>query len=257
MSMAEIPALALADPELGIDTAAEDRNAVLREGVTLGALPHARREGLAVVRHLGGDSKLLLGADASERAIKDAELSRYGIVHFAAHAIADQDNPERSAIVLTPGDDTEDGLLQAREISELELDGRVIVLSACRTASGRTLSGEGVLSLARAFFQAGAHVVVASRWPLRDEVAAFLFDRFYRALAQGNSVAAALRAAKQDAIADGMAASDWSGLAVYGNGALVPVERKDSSSSAWWLFVVAAPLVLWLLANRQKTKSLR
>ena len=54
-----------------------------------------------------------------------------------------------------------------------------MVLSACSTNTGTVLRGEGVMSLARAFFQAGAHTVVASLWPLRDDEAAIFFDRFY------------------------------------------------------------------------------
>ena len=75
-----------------------------------------------------------------------------------------------------PGPTSEDGLLQTREIEGLDLEGRIVVLSACQTASGAILGGEGVLSLARAFFEAGAHAVIGSRWPIRDEDAASLFD---------------------------------------------------------------------------------
>ncbi|MGH9335770.1 MAG: CHAT domain-containing protein, partial [Vicinamibacteria bacterium] len=150
---AAIPALALADPALASGGESEERGLLFREGVALGALPHARREGRAVVRRLGGGSDLLLAEAASEHALKQQDLTRYGILHFAVHAVADEENPDRSAVVLSPGNEGEDGLLQVREIGELGLDGRIVVLSACRTASGLTLNGEGVLSLARAFFQ--------------------------------------------------------------------------------------------------------
>jgi tetratricopeptide (TPR) repeat protein len=220
---APVPVLAMADPELRTRTTSEERNLDFREGVALGALPHARREGRSVVRRLGGGSELLLAADASEHAIKERDLTRYGILHFAAHAVADEENPDRSAVVLSPGAESEDGLLQVREIGELGLDGRIVVLSACRTASGRTLNGEGVLSLARAFFQAGAHAVVASRWPLRDDEAAVMFDGFYRALGKGDSLARSLRAATEEAVEAGLPVSAWSGLTVYGDGSLAPV----------------------------------
>jgi hypothetical protein len=103
--------------------------------------------------------------------------------------VSDESHPERSAILLASGDGREDGLLQAREIEALDLDGRMVVLSACQTAAGAVQSGEGVLSLARAFFEAGAHAVVGSRWPLRDADAAMLFDAFYRHLGEGASLA--------------------------------------------------------------------
>jgi hypothetical protein len=79
------------------------------------------------------------------------------------------------------------------------------------------------MGLARAFFQAGAHTVVASLWPVRDDDGAALFDRFYAHLAQGRSVAEALRAAQRDRIADGASAYAWAGLVVLGDGGLVPL----------------------------------
>jgi CHAT domain-containing protein len=127
-------------------------------------------------------------------------------------------------VVLSPGSESEDGLLQVREIGDLDLEGRIVVLSACRTASGKTLNGEGVQSLARAFFRAGAHAVVASRWPLRDDEAAVLFEDFYRELGNGESLARSLRRATQKAVASGLPASAWSGLTLYGDGSLAPVE---------------------------------
>ena len=115
----------------------------------------------------------------------------FGLLHFAAHAVADEERPERSAVLLAPGGAAEDGLLQSREIVDLPLDGRVVVLSACRSAGGSVLRGEGVLSLARAFFQAGSPAVVGSLWPLRDDETATLFESFYRHLARGLSLGAA------------------------------------------------------------------
>ena len=192
-------ALAFADPLLDrrlTHGEAVERNAVLQQGLRLGRLPYARRESAALETHLGGGVDVLVGARASERALKERNLENYRIVHFAVHALADEQRPERSAVLLAPGAATEDGLLQAREIQGLDLDGRIVVLSACQTASGAVLSGEGVLSLARAFFEAGAHAVVGTRWPIRDADASELFDTFYERLGSGAALAGALKAAK-------------------------------------------------------------
>jgi hypothetical protein len=215
--------LTLADPELAVggQTASATRQATLLQGLRLGRLPHARTESRAIERHVGGVD-VLLGDRASEKALKTRDLGTYGIVHFAAHAVADETHPDRSAILLAPGDAVEDGLLQAREIEALPLDGRIVVLSACQTAGGEVLSGEGVLSLARAFFAGGAQAVVGSRWPLRDADAAALFDSFYRHLGQGTSLAHALKAAQDEARAAGRPASAWAGLVLLGNGDLRP-----------------------------------
>ncbi|MCP4664530.1 MAG: CHAT domain-containing protein, partial [bacterium] len=215
-------------------------------------LPHARREGHAVVSHLGGESLLLVGKEASEDFLKHADLRRFGILHFATHSLVAEESPRNSAVLLAPGAEGEEGLLQIREIVELELDGRIVVLSSCRSASGAVLRGEGVMGLARAFFQAGAHTVVASLWPLRDRDAEKLFHRFYRYLGEGRSVAAALRAAQRDRIAAGAPAAAWAGLVVLGDGELVPVPGGTPSfrPTGWRLaFVGGVIFVLLLLGS--------
>ncbi|MPZ21232.1 MAG: CHAT domain-containing protein [Luteitalea sp.] len=243
-------ALAFADPELGSGAGfgAAERNAVLHEGLRLGRLPHARRETRALARHIGSVDALV-GSGASERALKDRDLREYSILHFAAHAVADETHPARSAVLLSPGADTEDGLLQAREIEELDLDGVVVVLSACQTASGAILSGEGVLSLARAFFEAGAKSVIGTRWPIRDEDAAALFDDFYRALGEGASLSTALTHAKVEAIEAGRPASAWASLVVLGDGGFQPVlEGRHETSRSRPLVITLAVTGLLLLA---------
>jgi len=241
---APAPLLAMADPDLpggsrfaGLWGGGKpvERAAVLADGLRLGALPFARREGDAAVRHLAGASLLRVGGDASEGFVKSADLRRFGVLHFATHAVIDDQSPERSGVLLTPAPATEDGLLQIREIVLLPLDGRVVVLSSCRSASGEVLRGEGVMGLARAFFQAGAHTVVASLWPLRDDDGAALFDRFYTHLGAGQSIAAALRAAQRDRLADGAPAYAWAGLMVLGDGDLVPLPggRSEPEIDPW------------------------
>lgn len=231
--------------------------AVLRgvhdEAGKLPPLPAARLEGEAVVDHLGGGSRLLAGLEASERALKDAKLADYRILHVAAHAIVEEENPERSAVFLAPGAENEDGLLQIREIVDLDLDGRMVVLSACSSARGTVLRGEGVMSLARAFFAAGAPAVIGSLWPVADEPARQLFDAFYRHLAQGASVAEALRSAQLEQIAAGISAEDWASVEVFGDGAYVPFPR---TVGVFWrapafLPVVGLLLLVLLLVRRR------
>ena len=240
-----IPALALADPPLPGDgegpqpeAAKERAAAVFTSGVRLGPLPYAREESQAVVRDLGGDSVRRLGEEASEAFLKGNPLQKYGVLHFATHAVTDESNPDRSGVLLAPGDANQDGLLQIREIVDLDLDGRVVVLSACSSNTGTLLRGEGVMSLARAFFQAGAHTVVASLWRLRDDEAADFFDRFYRHLGKGASVSGALQAAQRDLIERGAPAAAWAGIVVLGDGDMVPLPggRKETAVPLWaWI----------------------
>lgn len=240
-------ALALADPALA---GSKLREAALErgwsQGVRLDPLPQARREGRALVRYLGQPSELLMGDEASESALKAMATRQLGIVHFAAHALFDSENPHRSAIVLAPGNSTEDGLLQPREIERLNLEGALVVLSTCQSASGNALAGEGPLSLARAFFQAGARAVVASLWRLRDDEAAALFEPFYRHLGRGTSVAEALGNAQQEQIDRGAPAAAWAGVIVLGDGAVVPLPggRSRAIPMSWVLGLAGFAVVL-------------
>ncbi len=219
--------LALADPRLaGASSAAvgfaRERGAPADVAAQLGTLPAALREGRAVRRLWGSRARLLIGARASERALMQADLSGLAVLHVAAHALADDDSPEHSAVLLAAGDETQDGALQPAEIARLHLEGTVVVLSACRSAAGAVRAGEGVLSLARAFFEAGAHAVVAGLWPLRDDEAAWLVEQFYMGLAHGARVSEALQSAQEAARRDGRPSAAWAGFVVLGDGATRP-----------------------------------
>jgi CHAT domain-containing protein len=247
--------LTFADPAVaGVVRAGDSRNAVLLGGLRVTALPHARKESRAIARHIAA-SRALIGAAASEHALKRADPGSYDVLHFAAHAVSDESHPERSAVLLAAGDAREDGLLQPREIEALHLDGRIVVLSACQTASGAVQSGEGVLSLARAFFEAGAHAVIGSRWPLRDGDAAVLFDSFYRHLATGASLSEALKITRDEARAAGRPAAAWAGVVLLGNGDLRPFPRTplpDVQSGAYLLVVLTTAVVLSLGVTLQR-----
>ncbi len=250
-----VSGLVLADPELPYMSrdGSLERGWPIAVGTRLGPLPFARREGRDTQRRLGEGSMLRVGPQASEKFVKGSDLSAYAVLHLAAHAVVDEDTPYRSAVLLAPGSEDEDGLWQVREIIDANLAGQLVVLSACQTASGAVLSGEGVVGLSRAFFQAGAHTVIGSLWPLRDDEAARFFERFYRYLGRGESVAAAMRHTQSEAMADGLPAAAWSGLVVLGEGSLIPFPGGVAPSETWFsapwlaaLLLVVLALALWL-----------
>ena len=232
-------ALVFADPELSGASPAGERR--------LQPLPWARREATTIGRLLGlGAADVLVGPAASERSLKHASLTSFQVLHLAAHAQADAAFPERSAVFLSPGDESEDGWLQPREIAGLRLGGRLVVLSACESADGSLLSGEGPLSLARAFFAAGAGAVVATRWPLRDDDAAFMMEALYRALRSGDDAGAALRRARRDAVASGLPPAAWAGVALLGDARHRPFRSVPDASGRW--AVIATVLTLAVAA---------
>jgi CHAT domain-containing protein len=247
--------LALADPRWpSLAGTSIERQAVLWQGLALGGLPRGRREARVAGRSFErGRSLLRVGEQATERFLKTADLRAYGVLHLAAHAVVDDDTPERSAIVLAPGAPEEDGLLQAREIVGLDLSGLIVVLSACRSSSGEVVAGEGPLSLARAFLQAGARAVVGNLWEVRDDEAEGTMTAFYRGLGQGQSVAAALAAARRERILSGAPTAAWAGTVVLGDGdatVIVPGAVHGRGMGAWLPAVLIAagvlgPLAMW------------
>jgi CHAT domain-containing protein len=165
------------------------------------------------------------------------------VLHFAAHALIDEESPGRSAILLAAGADGEDGLLQAREVLDLDLQGALITLSACQSAGGRIVAGEGVMGLARSFFQARAAAVVGGLWPLRDEETAALMELFYGGVAEGMPVGAAMTRAKRSLQAAGAPASAWAGVVVLGRGDLVPWPAVSTAKKVGPLEIAAAILL--------------
>jgi CHAT domain-containing protein/tetratricopeptide (TPR) repeat protein len=164
-------------------------------------LPFSRKEAEAIATFIP-KAKLLnaTGFDASHATATSGELSRYRIVHFATHGLLNSEYPELSGLVLSLVDRNgaaQDGFLRMHEIYNLQLPADLIVLSACQTALGKEIKGEGLIGLTRGFMYAGAERVVASLWQVDDLATAELMMRFYRGmLKDGMRPAAALRAAQ-------------------------------------------------------------
>jgi CHAT domain-containing protein len=158
-------------------------------------LPHAGAEMAQVRSHFAAsETSVLRGAGAVPAAYGASQPQRFSTLHIAAHAETNERSPLDSAIILSP---QADGYrLYAREIMGIPLTSELVTLSACRSAGARTLSGEGPVGFAWAFFQAGAQNVVASLWDVNDRSTADLMDLFYTAIDNGESYPTALRQAK-------------------------------------------------------------
>ena len=241
-------ALVLADPQLEFATATPSghRSWSMDSALSLGALPQARAEGREILEQLDQHGTLWVGGKASETALKALDFSRYGVLHFAAHTVIDSANTDRSAVLLASGTGHEDGLLQSREIADLQLDRQLVVLSACQSATGSQVRGEGVLGLARSFFAAGARTVIGSLWPVRDDYARAFFEPFYSSLAEGSAVGAAFHRAQQNLIDDGLPAEAWAGFVLMGDPDLVPVAAMPDERSA--RLTIVAVILLFCVA---------
>jgi CHAT domain-containing protein/Tfp pilus assembly protein PilF len=138
--------------------------------------------------------------DASRETAMNPDLADYRIVHFATHSLLNNEHPELSGVVLSLVDRSgrpRNGFLRLYDIYNLRLGADLVVLSACRTALGEEIKGEGLIGLTRGFLYAGAPRVAATLWEVDDRTTEEAMKRFYEGmLGRGERPAAALRAAQ-------------------------------------------------------------
>lgn len=206
-------------------------------------LEWADEEATALIRLFGKRAVLHHGSGATEASIRKLGTEPE-IVHLSAHAVFDERDPMGSALLLVPSEDDPgeggDGVLTAWEImQDVHLDADLVTLSACGTARGHLVPGEGVMGLARAFNYAGARAVVASLWRIPDRSTCQLMRLFYANLNGGDSIGEALRRARTAMVA-GPAGRDlsergglrhpyyWAGFTVIGDaGGMVKDTRSE------------------------------
>jgi CHAT domain-containing protein/tetratricopeptide (TPR) repeat protein len=146
-------------------------------------------------------------------------------VHFATHALIEDEHPLYSGLALAPPaaeelreDEHLDDMLQAHELFSLRLSAEAVVCSACQTGLGGIRQGEGLVGFARALFFAGARCVVVSLWSVDDEATSVLMQGFYRRIRDGRPVAEALREARIELRRRWPDPRDWAAFVVVGLG---------------------------------------
>jgi CHAT domain-containing protein/ketosteroid isomerase-like protein len=174
--------LAFGNPALSRETI--NRANANHRDENLAPLPGAEKEVQTLAQLYGpARSKIFTGAEAREETAK-REAGNYHILHFATHGMLDDNSPLYSRVLLSQvkSDTSEDGMLEAREIMQLDLKANIAVLSACQTGRGRVGAGEGVIGMAWAFFIAGCPTTVVSQWKVDSSSTAALMIEFHRHL---------------------------------------------------------------------------
>ena len=229
--------LALGDPRFDAarstrDAAAQAFVEAFAAGGGLPRLPASAREARLVGRY-ADSAEIRLGDSASEAYLERTRLDRFAVIHLATHAIVDDRSVARTAIALTPGPD-DDGFVAPAELAALPLHADLVVLSACRTAAGVLVAGEGIQGLTAPLIQAGARSVVATRWRIGDQAALGMVRPFYDALAVGLPVGDALQASKLAALRRGAPAREWATFTAVGDPLVrVPLHRPPAPWQAW------------------------
>ncbi|MFH1700352.1 MAG: CHAT domain-containing protein [Candidatus Zixiibacteriota bacterium] len=168
----------------------------------LAPLPYCSIEVQTIAQCFGSNKvKTFIGSEATERNLKSADFSNTKYLHIAAHGITNDRMPNRSAIILsTNQNDDDDGILQPREITQLEIPIQLVFLSSCRSGRGKYFPGEGVLNLARPFLIAGCNSAIVTYWNISDITTSEFTEYFYQNILKGHSHAHALARAKQQFI---------------------------------------------------------
>jgi CHAT domain-containing protein len=178
-------------------------------------------EGIAALAP-AGEVRTHLDFEASLDRVKEADLGSYRIVHLATHGLLNNSHPDLSGLVFSLVDsrgNPREGFLPAYEVYNLHLNADLVVLSACQTALGDDIRGEGLVGLTRGFMYAGAARVVASLWRVPDAATAALMRRFYRGILTDHlPPAAALRAAQTSIRAERRWSAPyyWAGFTLQG-----------------------------------------
>lgn len=180
--------------------ASNDRSKQGFKSRMLPLLFHAKRELQAIGDLVGDESAFYVEHAASRDNLLKVDLSQFRILHVVTHGVLDDAQPEMSGLFLSLVDANNqplNGFVGLADIYKMHAPLDLVVLSACHTALGKELRGEGLIGLTRGFMYAGASSVVASLWKVDDAATAELMKHFYTyMLRDGMAPPAALRAAQ-------------------------------------------------------------
>lgn len=208
-------------------------------------LPSVNKELLELNQNIS-NSFLTLGHKATETRTKHIINEARGILHFASHGFDNPIAPAYSALVLKP-DDSNDGLLQAREISKLKTQAQLVVLASCSSAKGGLSGLYGYSSgLAESFIHAGAKTVIGTLWDVKDKKTYQLMQWFYQGLSHNLTVSKALNHAKKQARLSGWNVYDWSAFILLGQTDL-KLQLSSNKSNNWIYFVLITIIILMVI----------
>lgn len=169
------------------------------------------------------------------------------ILHLAMHAIADNQQPLRSRLLMG------EQMLYAQDIYALRLPIQLAVLSACETGDGPLLRSEGVMSLGHAFTYAGCPAVLTSLWRADDAASHELVMRFFKHLKAGERKSEALRRAKQEYLAEadpaGALPLRWANFILIGD--TDPLPANDGTGWVWVALVLLGLSAVWAMIRGQ------
>jgi CHAT domain-containing protein len=206
-------------------------------------LPGAIDEVLLAKKYYYG--RVFLGKDANKENFFSA-ISKYDIVHLAMHTIIDMNEPMNSELIFSSDLSCKQKQLYAFEVYSHKTNANLVVLSACNTGSGAISRGEGIISIARAFLLAGINNIVITQWSVADRSSAYLMDKFYQYLSEGNPSDVAMQKAKTDLIIKGDPVKAypyyWAGYVCLGKPAIFQARKN-----ILWYYITGGLVGIFIL----------
>lgn len=216
-------------------------------------LPHVNKE----LKHLEAEfsnSSLTMANQATETRAKNIISNAKGILHFASHGFDNPVAPAYSSLVLK-SDNNNDGLLQAREISNLTTDAELVVLASCSSAKGGLSGLYGYNSgLAESFIFAGAKTVIGTLWDVKDQTTYKFMQWFYQGVSQQFTTSKALNYAKKQARQSGWKTYDWAGFILLGQTDL-KLNLQTNNSYNWLYYSIIIIIVLMTILYLKKYRT--
>jgi CHAT domain-containing protein len=219
------------------------------DSIQVGSLKYNQEEAKTARKIFKG--KLYSGATSREF---KSSCSDCKIVHIASHAKASTGIQDESWILFNSEEDyIDDEKLQLHEIYNLDLNSELLVLSACETASGKMVKGEGILSFARSFSFAGTKSILTSLWRVDDEATKEIMTIFYKNLRLGQSKDLALQKAKIQYLnsARKNAPNYWAAFVAVGD--MTPISPSPAPLIFWIIFPIA--IIIWYVIRKKRMNS--
>lgn len=200
------------------------------------------------------DTEIYLDANATLENFK-AKAPEFNVIHLATHASANDEYPDYSYLAFSKNSE-ESNILYIKDLYNTVLNADMVTLSACQTGIGKLQKGQGMMSLSKGFFYAGAKSLVNTLWKINDKNSVKLMEFFYEGLSEGLSKKEALRDAKLKYLSstdDNLLRHPyyWSAFVVSGDTAPIV------SSNSWWYYAgggLFAMAILYFYSSRRRLK---
>jgi CHAT domain-containing protein len=219
------------------------------DSIQVGSLKYNQEEAKTIRKIFKG--KLFSGATSDDF---KSSCSDCQIVHIASHAKASTGIQDESWILFnSKSDSIDEEKLQLHEIYNLDLNSELLVLSACETASGKMVKGEGILSFARSFSFAGTKSILTSLWRVDDEATKEIMTIFYKNLRLGQSKDFALQKAKIHYLKSARknAPNYWAAFVAVGD--MTPISPSPAPLIFWIVFPLA--IIIWYVIRKKRMNS--